>query len=85
MSFLSVFTASSTIIRPLALVPESLIAECADEMDAPRYGLCRYRKQLEAGDRKYFRELVDTLAERIPDLRSNLRRSLAKVETDHLL
>ncbi len=74
-----------TIIRPLALAPEALIARCADELEVPRFGLCRYREQLESGDRKYFRELVDTLAERIPDLRSNLRRSLAHVESDHLL
>ena len=74
-----------TIIRPLALAPESLIAKCADELQVPRFGLCRYREQLESGDRKYFRTLVDTLAERIPDLRSNLRRSLAHVEPDHLL
>ena len=74
-----------TIIRPLALAPEALIAKCADEMNVPRFGLCRYREQLESGDRKYFRELVDTLAERIPDLRSNLRRSLSRVETEHLL
>jgi len=74
-----------TIIRPLALAPEALIARCADELKVPRFGLCRYREQLESGDRRYFRALVDTLAERIPDLRSNLRRSLARVEIDHLL
>lgn len=74
-----------TIIRPLALAPEALIARCADALGVPRLGLCRYRKQLEAGDRKYFRDLVDALAERIPDLRANLRRSLSRVETDHLL
>jgi len=74
-----------TIIRPLALAPEALIARCADELEIPRLGLCRYREQLNSGDRKYFRTLVDTLAERIPDLRANLRRSLAHVELDHLL
>lgn len=74
-----------TIIRPLALAPEALIARCADELEVPRLGLCRYREQLNSGDRKYFRELVDTLAERIPDLRANLRRSLEHVEPDHLL
>ena len=74
-----------TIIRPLALAPEALVAKCADAMGVPRYGLCRYRKQLESGDRKYFGKLVDTLAERIPDLRANLRRSLSHVEPDHLL
>ena len=74
-----------TVIRPLALAPEALISKCADALNVPRLGLCRYRKQLESGDRKYFRELVDRLAERIPDLRANLRRSLSHVESDHLL
>lgn len=74
-----------TVIRPLALAPEALIAKCADGSGVPRVGLCRYREQLDSGDRRYFRELVDTLAERIPDLRSNMRRSLTRVETDHLL
>ena len=74
-----------TVIRPLALAPEELIARCAEELGVPRAGVCRYREQLESGDRKYFRDLLDELARRIPDLRSNLRRSLARVETDHLL
>ena len=74
-----------TIIRPLALAPEALIARCADELEVPRLGLCRYRERLNSGDRKYFRTLVDTLAQRIPDLRANLRRSLEHVESEHLL
>ena len=74
-----------TVIRPLALAPEELIARCADAMKVPRFGLCRYREQLEAGDRKYFRDLLETISARIPDLRANLRRSLGHVEADHLL
>ena len=74
-----------TVIRPLALAPEELIARCADTMGVPRFGLCRYRERLEAGDRKYFRDLLETVAARIPDLRANLRRSLGHVEADHLL
>ena len=74
-----------TVIRPLALAEEALIARCADALEIPRYGLCRYRERLLTGDRRYFRTLVDTLAERIPELRSNLRRSLAHVEREHLL
>lgn len=74
-----------TVIRPLALAPEALIERCAETLGVPRFGVCRYREQLEAGDRKYFRGLLNTIAARIPDLRSNLRRSLARVETDHLL
>ena len=74
-----------TVIRPLALAPEALIARCAETMQIPRCGRCRYHEQLLSGDRRYFRQLVDELAGRIPDLRANLRRSLARVERDHLL
>ena len=73
------------VIRPLALTDEALIIRCAAERELPACGVCRYRAQLESGDRKFFRGLVDRLAERIPELRSNLRRSLAHVENDHLL
>ena len=73
------------VIRPLALAPESLIAECAAHWELPRAGACRYRETLENGDRLYFRKLLDTLSERIPGVRSNILHSLGKVERDHLL
>ena len=73
------------LIRPLALAPEKLIAACAAQWQLPEAGKCRYRAGLENGDRRYFRALTDQLAERIPDVRSNLLHSLGKVEADHLM
>ena len=75
-----------TVIRPLALVPEDLIRKYAASLELPSAGICRYREQLEkSGDRSFFRDLIDQLTGRIPDLRSNIAHSLTKVETDHLL
>ena len=73
------------IIRPMALVPEALIAECAENFGIVPGGICRYKEQLESGDRVYFKKLIDQLSEHIPDLRSNIAHSLGKVEIDHLL
>lgn len=73
------------IIRPLALVPEELIIECAGEFEFPSAGNCRYKEQLEAGDRVYFKQLISDLSRRIPDLRSNIAHSLTRVELEHLL
>lgn len=73
------------IIRPLALVPESTIAAYAATLDLPRAGNCIYKQQLESGDRVFFKEMLKNLEKRIPDIRSNVARSLKKVETDHLL
>ena len=73
------------IIRPLALVPEALIVEYTSTLDLPKAGICRYREQLQQGDRVYFKGVIDELSRYIPDLRSNIAHSLSKVETDHLL
>lgn len=73
------------VIRPFALAPESLIIRCRDEFGLPVAGKCRYEEQLEDGDRAYFRGLLDEIAERIPNLRSQMLRSLANVQADHLL
>ena len=74
-----------TVIRPLALVPESVIAGYAATLDLPRAGACVYKEQLNSGDRMYFKEMLKNLEKRIPDIRSNVARSLKKVEIDHLL
>ena len=74
-----------TVIRPLALVPEKLIAEYASTLELPRAGVCAYKEQLLSGDRAAFKELLGNLEERIPDIRSNIARSLRRVETEHLL
>lgn len=74
-----------TVIRPLSLVPEKLIAGCAETFDFPRAGTCAYKEQLLSGDRACFKELLGTLEKRIPEIRSNIARSLRRVEKDHLL
>jgi tRNA 2-thiocytidine biosynthesis protein TtcA len=73
------------IIRPLALVPEKLIADYAATLELPVAGVCAYKEQLLAGDRANFKALLGQLEERIPDIRSNIARSLKRVETEHLL
>lgn len=73
------------VIRPLALAPESLIIRCRDERTLPDAGKCRYEEELADGDRAYFRRLLDELAERIPNLRSQMLRSLGNVRAEHLL
>jgi len=73
------------IIRPLALVPEKLIADYAATLELPAAGVCAYKEQLLAGDRANFKALLAQLEERIPDIRSNIARSLKRVETEHLL
>ena len=73
------------IIRPLALAPESLICACAREMDLPHAGICRYKEQLEDGDRQYFARTVAQWEQRIPNLRSNIAHSLRNPQLSHLL
>ena len=73
------------VIRPLALVPEQLIREYAATLQLPEAGICRYKEQLESGDRVYFSKVIGNLSEYIPDLRSNIAHSLTRVEIDHLL
>ena len=78
--------AHPTVIRPLALVPEELIRQCAKEFTFPvKTGRCRYENTVKNGDRAAFAQLVDELAEKIPHLRENIAHSLTRVEIDHLL
>ncbi len=73
------------VIRPLTFVPEALIIRCRDEFALPIAGKCRYEEQLADGDRAYFRSLLDELAERIPNLRSQMQFSLSNLRPEHLL
>lgn len=73
------------IIRPLALAPEDLIRQCAAQMDIPSAGICRYKEQLEDGDRKYFAQTIAQWEKRIPNLRSNIAHSLMHPQLSHLL
>lgn len=65
--------------------PESLIKSCLTQWDLPAAGKCRYETELKAGDRAFFRNLVDELAERIPNLRSQMARSLGNLQPEYLL
>jgi tRNA 2-thiocytidine biosynthesis protein TtcA len=77
---------SLRIIRPLALAEESLIREAAAELGGyPESGKCMYHDLLEDGDRVYFREMLEKMSEKIPHIRSQMLRSLSKVETGYLL
>ena len=67
------------------LAPESLIVRCREERELPQAGKCRYEAELADGDRAYFRGLVDELAERIPNLRSQMLRSLSNIQPGYLL
>ena len=73
------------VIRPLVLAPENLIRACAEAADLPVSGVCRYEKQLAAGDRKFFARTLASWEKHIPALRSNIARSLANPRVDHLL
>ena len=73
------------VIRPLAFVPEDLIRRWAAGAELPAGGLCRYRAELESGDRRYFAGVLADLEKRIPDIRSNFLHSLGKAELKHLL
>ncbi len=73
------------IIRPLVFAPEALIRQAVAGLRLPAAGKCHYESTLESGDRAYFRTLVDQLAERIPDLRSQLIRSLSNLQPGYLL
>ncbi len=78
--------AHPAVIRPLALIPEELISECAKSFDFPeKSGKCAYEKQLKSGDRAYFSDLVKELSRRIPGFYGNAANSLGKVELEHLL
>ena len=74
------------IIRPLALVPEELICQCAGNFSFPeKTGICRYEATVKNGDRAHFKKLINELSDRIPGLRENIAHSLTKVESAHLL
>ncbi|MCQ2379039.1 MAG: hypothetical protein MJ016_07545 [Victivallaceae bacterium] len=78
-------SAAVRVIRPLILAPEALIRQCAETLAVPEGGHCPYEEQLLSGDRKFFRDLVDRLDARIGGVRSNILRSFARIEPDHLV
>lgn len=73
------------VIRPLILTPEAMIAELAQEMDLPIHGECLYKDTVANGDRRYFKKILAEIEERIPDLHSNILRSLSNIQEGYLL
>ena len=73
------------IIRPLALADEDIIRRYTATLDLPQAGKCHFHDRLENGDRAFFQKMVDDLAERIPDLRSQMKHSLSNVQLEYLL
>ena len=74
------------VIRPMAYASEELVKIAAKAFDFPHAGECPYRKELEQnGDREYFKNELKRLAERIPDVREAMLRSLSDVRLNHLL
>lgn len=74
------------VIRPFAYATEKLVKSAAGELDMPEKGICIYREELEAeGDRAYFGRLLDDIEKKIPDLKSNLLKSLSDVRPKYLL
>jgi tRNA 2-thiocytidine biosynthesis protein TtcA len=74
-----------SVIRPLALVPEDLLEKYADYMEFPISGHCAYEEVLVSGDRIYFKNMLNELTKKIPDIRTNIANSLGHVELKHLL
>ena len=78
-------TGDLRIIRPLALADEELIRNYTATLSLPSAGICQYRSELESGDRAWFRNHLDELAQRIPNLRSQMKRSLSNLQPEYLL
>lgn len=74
------------IIRPLAEVPENVVKTAAGCFDFPQAGECPYKDELAAsGDRMWAKQTLQTIAQRIPDLRSLMLKSMGKAELPWLL
>ena len=74
------------IIRPLAMVTEEQVKTAAGKFEFPQIGSCPYQAELAAsGDRAWVKNLISSLAEKIPDLRQLMLKSMGKVELDWLL
>ncbi len=77
---------SLRVIRPLIYARESLVAEAAVSLELPVRGECEYKDYLsENGMRAYFKDLLETMEQRIPDIRSHILRSLSDVRPEYLL
>ena len=74
------------VIRPLAMVPESLIREAMVPFGFPSCGECHYKAMLDRdGDRAFFKNLLSELSQRIPDVRQYMLHSMGDLRLEHLL
>lgn len=77
---------SLRVIRPLIYARESLVAEGAASLELPLRGECQYKDYLsENGARAYFKFLLETMEQRIPDIRSHILHSLTDLRPEYLL
>ena len=74
-----------TIIRPLALAPESLVKGAAAEFAFPEAGVCPYHEELATGDRAWAARRIAEWEKRIPNIRQNMLRSLSDLRPGWLL
>ena len=74
------------IIRPLALVQETLVKQAAGYFNFPLAGECPFKEDLErSGDRAWAKEQIKLWNKRIPNLHKLMLKSLGKAELDWLL
>lgn len=77
---------SLRVIRPLIYARESLIAEAAAALDLPVRGECQYKEYLnENGVRSFFKDLLQKMEQRIPEIRSHILTSLSDIRPEYLL
>ena len=77
---------SLRVIRPLIYARESLVAAAAAELALPVRGECEYKEYLsENGMRAYFKGVLESMEERIPDIRTHILRSLSDLRPEYLL
>lgn len=77
---------SLRVIRPLIYARESLVAEAAESLELPVHGECQYKEYLsENGMRAYFKEMLETMEQRIPEIRSHILHSLSDLRPEYLL
>ena len=74
------------IIRPLAMVRESVVKCAAGCFEFPAAGECMYKAELDAsGDRAWAKAQIKVWQERIPDLGTLMLKSMGRVEAEWLL
>jgi len=74
------------LIRPLCLVPESLVVEAAGRLSLPKFKKCPYIEKVDhEGDRQFIRDLLGDLEGRFPGVAHAILKSMTDVRVQHLL